>query len=260
MAGPARQLLGEAGPPAVPGDAGVPAPGPPDAKGDDVRCCCEISSGDLTRARFGRAPDQCDDRQLYEALLTLCPGPGPGAARPGGRAEAVLLFRRVSPGQVAVQPAAGPGPAGRGEGLSGRQPGPERRGVPGARALPGQRGAGPAGRLLPGLHRRPGPARGRGGAELPLRPVPAGCLRGQKQTEEPDPWIEPSPAGSSPPDRRVLRPLRGGGADRRACTTSPSPAARNGVASRLHLFDVERPAHAPWSGHPVRQGGHPPSA
>ena len=27
---------------------------------------------DLTRARFGREPDQCGDRQLYEALLTLC--------------------------------------------------------------------------------------------------------------------------------------------------------------------------------------------
>ena len=47
----------------------------------------------LTRQHFDRAPDQCDDHQLYQALLIL--------ARQ--RAQAVLYQRRIPYWQAAVQ-------------------------------------------------------------------------------------------------------------------------------------------------------------
>ena len=100
----------------------------------------------LTAARFGCQPDGCTDAQLYHALLALTQQLAAGRPAPAGERKLYyfsaefLMGKLLSNNLLAL-------------GLFDQ-----------VREL--------AGRLLPRFHRRPRPARRRGGAELPLRPVP----------------------------------------------------------------------------------------
>ncbi|MCI9555326.1 glycogen/starch/alpha-glucan phosphorylase [Oscillospiraceae bacterium 50-16] len=200
----------------------------------------------LTQDRFGRAPDQCSDRQLYEALLLLTrrmaqdrPAPDGGKKLYYFSAE-FLMGKLLSNNLLAL----------------------------GLHAEVKQ--------LLSDLGRdlgviesmEPEPSLGNGGlgrlAACFLDSIAALGLPGDgvglnyhyglfrqefqnhRQTEEPDPWIEPD-SWLIPTERSFLVPF--GGFDLKAVQYDIAiPGAGNGYANRLHLFDVEQPAAAPWVG------------
>ena len=83
-------------------------------------------------------------------------------------------------------------------------------------------------------------------------------FRGEKQREEPDPWME-RPGWLIPTDRRFSVPF-GQGELTAVLYDIAVPGAYSGRACRLHLFDVERPAHAPWNGIQFDKGDVPPSS
>ena len=199
-----------------------------------------------TQARFGRSPDQCDDHQLYEALLLLTcrmakerPAPETGRKLYYFSAE-FLIGKLLSNNLLAL-------------GLHE-----------------------PVGKLLASMGRdlgviesmEPEPSLGNGGlgrlAACFLDSIAALGLPGDgvglnyhyglfkqrfdqgRQTEEPDPWMEANswliPTGMS-------FDVPFGGFDLKAVLYDIAiPGAGNGFANRLHLFDVTEPAGQPWVG------------
>lgn len=201
---------------------------------------------ELTQERFGRSPDQCDDHQLYEALLLLTrrlaqdrPAPETGRKLYYFSAE-FLVGKLLSNNLLAL-------------GLHG-----------------------PVKDLLAELGRdlgvlesmEPEPSLGNGGlgrlaacfldsiAALGLPGDGVGLnyhyglfkqkFAGNKQVEEPNPWIEEE-SWLIPTGKTFTVPF--GGREVKAVLYDMAiPGANNGYANRLHLFDVEEPADQPWVG------------
>ncbi|MCI8422990.1 MAG: glycogen/starch/alpha-glucan phosphorylase [Lawsonibacter sp.] len=200
----------------------------------------------LTQERFGRSPDQCDDHQLYEALLLLTcrmakerPAPETGRKLYYFSAE-FLIGKLLSNNLLAL-------------GLHE-----------------------PVGKLLASMGRdlgviesmEPEPSLGNGGlgrlAACFLDSIAALGLPGDgvglnyhyglfqqkfsqnKQQEEPNPWIEED-SWLIPTGKTFSVPF--GGFELNAVLYDIAvPGAYNQYANRLHLFDVEQPAAQPWVG------------
>ena len=200
----------------------------------------------LTQERFGRSPDQCSDRQLYEALLLLTRQLAQDRPAPAGERKLYYFSAEFLMGKL----------------LSNNLL---------ALGLHAQ-----VRELLSGLGRdlgviesmEPEPSLGNGGlgrlAACFLDSIAAlglpgdgvglnyhyGLFRQQfqnnRQVEEPDPWIEPD-SWLIPTGRSFTVPF--GGFDLRAVQYDLAiPGAGSEYANRLHLFDVEAPAAQPWVG------------
>ena len=199
-----------------------------------------------TQARFGCAPDQCDDHQLYEALLILTRGmaqdrPAPGGARKLYYFSAEFLMGKLLSNNLLAL------------GIHGEVK-----------------------ELLADLGRdlgviesmEPEPSLGNGGlgrlAACFLDSIAALGLPGDgvglnyhyglfrqkfdknRQTEVPDPWME---ADSWLIPTGVAFSVPFGGFDLKAVLYDIAiPGAGNQYANRLHLFDVGEPADKPWVG------------
>ena len=199
-----------------------------------------------TQVRFGCAPDQCDDHQLYEALLILTrqlaqdrPAPSGGRKLYYFSAE-FLMGKLLSNNLLAL-------------GLHDE-----------VRALLAD-----LGRDLGVIESmEPEPALGNGGlgrlAACFLDSIAALGLPGDgvglnyhyglfrqkfdhnRQTEVPDPWME-ADSWLIPTGCTFDVPF--GGFDLKAVLYDIAiPGANNQCANRLHLFDVAEPASAPWVG------------
>ena len=200
----------------------------------------------MTQERFKRSPDQCSDHQLYEALLLLTrrmiqdrPAPRTGRKLYYFSAE-FLMGKLLSNNLLAL-------------GLYDQ-----------VRTLLFEMG-----RDLGVIEsEEPEPSLGNGGLgrlaacfldsiaalELPGDGVGLNYhyglfhqkFAGNKQTEEPDPWLEPE-SWLIPTGRAFTVPF--GGFDLKAVQYDVAvPGANNEYANRLHLFDVEEPAAQPWVG------------
>ncbi|MGO5021627.1 glycogen/starch/alpha-glucan phosphorylase [Lawsonibacter sp. LCP25S3_G6] len=201
---------------------------------------------ELTKERFGCGPDQCDDHQLYEALLLLCSHLA--AQRPAPEGERKLYYfsaeflmgKLLSNNLLAL-------------GIYDQ-----------VRELLGDMG-----RELSGIETmEPEPSLGNGGlgrlAACFLDSIAALGLPGDgvglnyhyglfkqkfennKQTELPDPWIEQD-SWLMPTGKTFTVPF--GGFDLQAVLYDIAiPGAGNKCANRLHLFDVAQPAQEPWIG------------
>lgn len=128
----------------------------------------------LTQERFGRAPDQCDDSQLYEGLLLLTQQlsqslPAPDSGRKLYYFSAEFLMGKLLSNNLLALGLYDPvkkilSDLGRDLGIiESMEPEPSL----------GNGRPGPVGCLLSGLYRRLGAAWGRGWTQLPLWPVPA---------------------------------------------------------------------------------------
>ena len=224
----------------------VPISGPPWGQRGDPIMELKERFWQLTQERFGRAPDQCDDGQLYEGLLLLTqqmaqslPAPDSGRKLYYFSAE-FLMGKLLSNNLLAL-------------GLYD-----------------------PVKKILSDLGRdlgiiesmEPEPSLGNGGlgrlAACFLDSIAALGLPGDgvglnyhyglfrqkfvhnKQAEEPDPWIQPD-SWLIATGRTFSVPF--GGFDLTAVLYDiVVPGAGSGCANRLHLFDVERPAPQPWVG------------
>ena len=201
---------------------------------------------ELTRERFGCGPDQCDDHQLYEALLLLCSRLA--AQRPAPEGERKLYYfsaeflmgKLLSNNLLAL-------------GIYDQ-----------VRELLGDMG-----RELSGIENiEPEPSLGNGGlgrlaacfvdsiAALGLSGDGVGLnyhyglfkqkFEDNKQTELPDPWIEKD-SWLMETGKSFTVPF--GGFDLQAVLYDIAiPGAGNKCANRLHLFDVAQPAQEPWIG------------
>ena len=200
----------------------------------------------MTQERFGRSPDQCSDHQLYEALLLMTrrmiqdrPAPQTGRKLYYFSAE-FLMGKLLSNNLLAL-------------GLYDQ-----------VRSLLFEMG-----RDLGVIEsEEPEPSLGNGGlgrlaacfldsiAALGLPGDGVGLnyhyglfhqkFAGNKQTEEPDPWLEEE-SWLIPTGRAFTVPF--GGFELKAVQYDVAiPGAGNGYANRLHLFDVEQPADQPWVG------------
>ena len=200
----------------------------------------------LTREHFGLTPDQCSDRQLYEALLLITrrmaqerPAPNTGRKLYYFSAE-FLVGKLLSNNLLAL-------------GIHEE-----------------------ARKLLSDLGRdlgiiesmEPEPSLGNGGlgrlaacfldsiAALGLPGDGVGLnyhyglfqqrFEGNKQQEEPNPWME-ADSWLIPTGKTFTVPF--GAMDLKAVLYDIAvPGANNGYANRLHLFDLEQPAPQPWLG------------
>ena len=200
----------------------------------------------LTQEHFHRPPDQCDDRQLYEALLLMTrdmaqnrPAPDTGRKLYYFSAE-FLIGKLLSNNLLAL-------------GLYDKV----------------KEVLAELGRDLGVIESmEPEPSLGNGGlgrlAACFLDSIAALGLPGDgvglnyhyglfkqeflrnKQSEEPNPWIEPD-SWLIPTQKSFTVPF--GGFDLKAVLYDIAiPGARNQYANRLHLFDVEEPANQPWVG------------
>ena len=200
----------------------------------------------LTQERFGRTPDQCDDRQLYEALLLLTRRMAQDRPAPEGERKLYYFSAEFLTGKLLSNNLLALGIRGRVE------------------------------ELLQGLGRdltilesiEPEPSLGNGGlgrlaacfldsiAALGLPGDGVGLnyhyglfhqrLENNQQREEPDPWIEPE-SWLIPTGKTFTVPF--GGFEVKAVLYDMAvPGAGNECANRLHLFDVEQPASQPWVG------------
>ena len=201
---------------------------------------------ELTKERFGCAPDQCDDHQLYEALLLLCSRlaaerPAPESQRKLYYFSAEFLMGKLLSNNLLAL------------GIYDQ-----------VRQLLGDMGR-ELGRIE---SMEPEPSLGNGGlgrlAACFLDSIAALGLPGDgvglnyhyglfkqkfenhKQTEEPDPWIQPD-SWLIPTDRVFEVPF-GGFSLKAVMYDIAIPGAGNDCANRLHLFDVAEPAHEPWIG------------
>lgn len=200
----------------------------------------------LTQEQFGCAPDQCDDRQLYQALLLLTrrlsqdrPAPETGRKLYYFSAE-FLVGKLLSNNLLAL-------------GLHEQ-----------VRVLLAD-----LGRDLGVIESmEPEPSLGNGGlgrlaacfldsiAALGLPGDGVGLnyhyglfrqkFRDHRQTELPDPWLEKD-SWLIPTGKEFTVPF-GGFAVKAVLYDLPVPGAGSGCANRLHLFDVEQPAAQPWVG------------
>ncbi len=199
-----------------------------------------------TQTRFGCAPDQCDDRQLYEALLILTRRMAQDRPSPKGERKLYyfsaefLMGKLLSNNLLAL-------------GLHDE-----------VKTLLAD-----LGRDLGVIESmEPEPSLGNGGlgrlAACFLDSIAALGLPGDgvglnyhyglfkqkfsqgRQTEVPDPWME-AESWLIPTGKRYTVPF--GGFDLKAVLYDIAiPGANNGYANRLHLFDVAQPADAPWVG------------
>ena len=201
---------------------------------------------ELTRERFGCGPDQCDDQQLYEALLLLCSRlaaqrPAPEGERKLYYFSAEFLVGKLLSNNLLALGIYGP-----------------------IRELLSDMG-----RELSGIEQvEPEPSLGNGGlgrlAACFLDSIAALGLPGDgvglnyhyglfkqkfannQQTELPDPWIEPD-SWLMETGKSFTVPF--GGFDLQAVLYDIAvPGAGNKWANRLHLFDVMQPAQEPWIG------------
>lgn len=200
----------------------------------------------LTQERFGRSPDQCDDRQLYEALLLLTRRLAQQRPAPEGERKLYYFSAEFLVGKLLSNNLLA---------LGLYEPVKE---------------------MLAGMGRdlgviesiEPEPSLGNGGlgrlAACFLDSIAALGLPGDgvglnyhyglfrqrfvqnKQTEEPEPWME----GESwliPTGKTFTVPF-GGFEGKAVLYDMAIPGAGNKYANRLHLFDVEQPAPLPWVG------------
>ena len=200
----------------------------------------------LTQQHFGRAPDQCDDRQLYQALLILArqrsgERPAPTGERKLYYFSAEFLLGKLLSNQLLALGLYQPVKdylAGMGRDL----------GVLESMEPEPSLGNGGLGRLAAcfldsiaalGL---PGDGVGLNYHFGLFRQVFSRC----KQTEEPDPWLQPD--GWLIPTRRTFPVSLGNTQVTAVMYDIAIPGAGSGCANRLHLFDLAAPAHAPWVG------------
>ena len=200
----------------------------------------------FTRKRFGCDPRHCDDRQLYEALLVMTRElsqnrPAPDTGRKLYYFSAEFLVGKLLSNNLL------------GLGIYDR-----------TRQLLAE-----LGRDLSVVESiEPEPSLGNGGlgrlaacfldslAALGLPGDGVGLnyhyglfeqkFRNNKQTEEPDSWIEKD-SWLIPTDTEFTVPF-GGFEVRAKMYDIAIPGAGNDYANRLHLFDVEQPAARPWIG------------
>lgn len=200
----------------------------------------------LTQKRFGRAPDQCGEQELYEALLLLTREMARQRPAPKGERKLYYFSAEFLTGKLLSNNLLALGiydqvkemlsDLGRDLGtIEGIEPEP---------AL----GNGGLGRLA-ACFMDSIAALGLPGDGVGLN-YHYGLFRQKfadfKQTELPDPWIETEswliPTGRSfqvPFGKKTVRAI---------CYDLPIPGADRDTASRLHLFDVEEPAAQPWVG------------
>lgn len=152
----------------------VPISGPPWGQRGDPIMELKERFWQLTQERFGRAPDQCDDGQLYEGLLLLTQQmaqslPAPDSGRKLYYFSAEFLMGKLLSNNLLALGLYDPvkkilSDLGRDLGIiESMEPEPSL----------GNGRPGPVGCLLSGLYRRLGAAWGRGWTQLPLWPVPA---------------------------------------------------------------------------------------
>ena len=199
-----------------------------------------------TQARFGSAPDQCDDHQLYEALLILARNMSQDRPAPKGDRKLYYFSAEFLMGKLLSNNLLALGIHGQVKDL-----------------------LSDLGRDLGVIESmEPEPSLGNGGlgrlAACFLDSIAALGLPGDgvglnyhyglfrqkfdrsRQTEAPDPWMERDswliPTG-------VSFDVPFGGFDLKAVLYDIAiPGAGGGCANRLHLFDVAEPADAPWVG------------
>ena len=200
----------------------------------------------LTQERFGRAPDQCGDQQLYEALLLLARRMSEERPAPAGERKLYYFSAEFLLGKLLTNHLLALGLYG-----------------------PVQDMLRDLGRDLGAVESlEPEPSLGNGGlgrlAACFLDSIAALGLPGDgvglnyhyglfrqtfvdhKQGEEPNPWIQPE-SWLIPTGKAFTVPF--GGFDLKAVLYDIAvPGAGNGCANRLHLFDVEQPAPQPWVG------------
>ena len=208
--------------------------------------CLKEALSQLTWERFGLAPKDCGDRQLYEALLLLTRREAQNRPAPAGERKLYYFSAEFLMGRLLSN------------NLQALGLYDEARGF-----LAG------LGRDLGALESmEPEPSLGNGGlgrlAACFLDSIAALGLPGdgvglnyhyglfkQKfdrghQTELPDPWIQPE-SWLIPTEKRFTVPF--GGFDLEAVLYDVAvPGAGGGTANRLHLFDVAQPAPAPAEG------------
>ena len=201
---------------------------------------------ELTQEKFGRTPDQCNDRQIYETLLVLTRRLTEERTAPEGKRKLYYFSAEFLVGKL----------------LSNNLL---------ALGIYDQ-----VKEILSGLGREigaietmePEPSLGNGGlgrlAACFLDSIAALDLPGDgvglnyhyglfkqkfydnKQTEEPDSWINDN-SWLLPTETRFTVPF--GDFEARAVMYDVAvPGAGNDHANRLHLFDVEHPASEPWLG------------
>ena len=200
----------------------------------------------LTRQHFDRAPDQCDDHQLYQALLILArqraqARPAPTGDRKLYYFSAEFLLGKLLSNQLLALGLYQPVKdylAGMGRDL----------GVLESMEPEPSLGNGGLGRLAAcfldsiaalGL---PGDGVGLNYHFGLFRQVFSRC----KQTEEPDPWLQPD--GWLIQTERTFPVSLGDTQVTAVMYDIAIPGAGSGCANRLHLFDLADPAHAPWVG------------
>ena len=208
----------------------------------DLKECLEQTA----QERFGLAPDQCSDRQLYEALLAVTRRAAEERPAPAGERKLYYFSAEFLMGKLLDNNLLALGLRDQ------------------ARELLASWG-----RDLNAVEEQePEPSLGNGGlgrlAACFLDSIAALGLRGDgvglnyhyglfrqkfadnKQAELPDPWLEP--ASWLIPTETAFT-VSFGGFDLKAKLWDVAvPGAFGGIANRLHLFDVEEPAPAPERG------------
>ena len=202
--------------------------------------------GQFTQERFGLTPDQCNDRQLYEALLALTRRLSEARPAPDGERKLYYFSAEFLMGKLLDNNLLALGIRDQ------------------ARELLASMG-----RDLNAVEEQePEPSLGNGGlgrlAACFLDSIAALGMRGDgvglnyhyglfhqkfvnhKQMETPDPWMQPD-SWLIPTGKTFTVPF--GGFDLTAKLWDVSiPGAYNDRANRLHLFDVEEPAAPPENG------------
>ena len=201
---------------------------------------------ELTRERFGCGPDQCDDHQLYEALLLLCSRLAAQRPAPEGERKLYYFSAEFLMGKLLSNNLLALGIYEQVQEML-KNMGRELSGIEDIEPEPSL-GNGGLGRLaacfLDSIA-----ALGLPGDGVGLN-YHYGLFKQQfednKQTELPDPWIEKD-SWLMETGKSFTVPF--GGFDLQAVLYDIAvPGAGNKWANRLHLFDVAQPAQEPWIG------------
>ena len=201
---------------------------------------------ELTRERFGCGPDQCDDHQLYEALLLLCSRLAAQRPAPEGERKLYYFSAEFLVGKLLSNNLLALGIYDQVREML-QNMGRELSGIEDIEPEPSL-GNGGLGRLaacfLDSIA-----ALGLPGDGVGLN-YHYGLFKQQfednKQTELPDPWIEKD---SWLMETGKSFTVSFGGFDLQAVLYDIAvPGAGNKWANRLHLFDVAQPAQEPWIG------------
>ena len=201
---------------------------------------------ELTRERFGCGPDQCDDHQLYEALLLLCSRLAAQRPAPEGERKLYYFSAEFLVGKLLSNNLLALGIYEQVREML-QNMGRELSGIENIEPEPSL-GNGGLGRLaacfLDSIA-----ALGLPGDGVGLN-YHYGLFKQQfednKQTELPDPWIEQD-SWLMETGKSFTVPF--GDFDLQAVLYDIAiPGAGNKCANRLHLFDVAQPAQEPWIG------------